>query len=135
MPLRDLKFLHMGLYFSPSTIVLAHRVYHRRGLSAPDNLTWQQALSFAQQPAGIVPEDDAARQLVSVLHEEDPNSEFGPKHNCELCVQATQQVSVDAESRANAILSNLMSSLREVCWMSWLTPKHLGYTSYQLRAR
>ncbi|KAF8599942.1 hypothetical protein BDV93DRAFT_559928 [Ceratobasidium sp. AG-I] len=134
VPLRYLKLLYMGLYFSPSTIVLAHRVYHRRNLSSPDNLTWQQAMSFVQQPAGILPVDATIPQMISILHEEDPESEFSSKYNCDLCVQATSQISADAETRANAILSNLLPSLREVGWMSWLTPKHLGFRIYQLRA-
>ncbi|KAF8599677.1 hypothetical protein BDV93DRAFT_295290 [Ceratobasidium sp. AG-I] len=139
VPLKNLQSLRMGLYFAPSSIVLAHRVYHRRGLPAPEIIEWQQAIPLVELPAESEPEEQQPRdpattaQLISLLHQPDPDTEFGPEHNCTLCTELTSQISEDAERRANAILANLVPSLSQIQWMAWLTPKHLGVHTYTLK--
>lgn len=133
----------MGLYFTPSSIVLAHRLYHRRGRPAPETIEWQQAIPLAEapsEPAVVEQEQEpevrapaTTAQLISLLHQPDPETEFGPGHNCALCTRLTSQISEDAEKRANAILVNLVPSLSQIQWMAWLTPKHLGVHTYTLK--
>ncbi|KAF8599676.1 hypothetical protein BDV93DRAFT_295031 [Ceratobasidium sp. AG-I] len=147
-PLKNIRSLRMGLYFVPSSIVLAHRLYHRRGLPAPEAIEWQQAIPLAEtqqiietieagaaEPGQATQTHDPATtaQLISLLHQPDPETEFGPEHNCALCTESTSQISEDAERRANAILTNLVPSLSQIQWMAWLTPKHLGVHTYTLK--
>ncbi|KAF8599671.1 hypothetical protein BDV93DRAFT_609111 [Ceratobasidium sp. AG-I] len=141
-PLKNIRSLRMGLYFVPSSIVLAHRLYHRRGLPAPEVIEWQQAIPLAEsvesaeieleqalQPRGSA----TTAQLITLLHQPDHEIEFGPEHNCALCMEVTSQITEDAERRANAILANLVPSLIQVQWMAWLTPGHLGVHTYTLK--
>ncbi|KAG8702943.1 hypothetical protein FRC08_003156 [Ceratobasidium sp. 394] len=117
-PLRSLKSLRLGLYLIPSTTVLAHRLYHRRNLPAPDVIEWQQAILQAQLP-DLVPdiqvEPATTNQLISLLHDPDP-----------------KKINTNAETSANAILKESLPSLEKVQWMNWLSPGHLGLDSYTL---
>ncbi|KAG9100621.1 hypothetical protein FS749_014030 [Ceratobasidium sp. UAMH 11750] len=134
-PLHSLKSLRLGLYLIPSTTVLAHRVYHRRNLPAPAVVEWQQALPQAQLPvpeAGAQPQPATTEQLISLLHESDPEDEFNPGRICAMCLAAVDQVGRSAEASANAILKELVPSLEKIQWMSWLSPGHLGWTTYSL---
>jgi hypothetical protein len=133
-PLRSLQTLRIGLYLIPSTIILAHRLYHRRGLTAPEVIEWQQAIPLAQIPTPA--HDEAVEpatidQLISLLHERDPETEFG-EHICAMCVEEMEWITKDAETHANAILSELLPSLTKIQWMGWLTAGHLGVNSYNL---
>jgi len=132
-PLRSLKTLRVGLYLIPSTTILAHRLYHRRGRPAPHTIDWQQAIPLAQVPAPVADLEPATiDQLVSLLHERDPETEFGEQHICTMCTEAIEQTTKDAEIHANLILSEVLPSLVKIQWMGWLTVGHLGVNSYNL---
>jgi hypothetical protein len=128
----------MGLYLVPSETVLAHRLYHRRGLLAPGAIDWQQAIPWAELPVDTPLEaiqPATTDQLSSVLydHDHDQDSEFGLQENCAMCVETTSQISRETETRANAILSEFLPSLTIIQWMGWLTPGHLGVNSYDMQ--
>ncbi|KAG8682885.1 hypothetical protein FRC11_014231 [Ceratobasidium sp. 423] len=135
-PLRHLRSLRVGLYFVPSNIVLAHKLYHRRGLPAPVVINWQTAIPLAELPTNpflqeLPPNVEPATtaQLVSLLHrrDEDSREEF----ICPECVEITGASSREAENSANSILCGYLPKLTSVEWMGWLTHGHLGVNSYQ----
>lgn len=131
--LKELKSLRMGLYFVSSDIVLAHRLYHRRGLPAPEPMLWLEATPLAETEMPGSPEQATTSRRISLLHQPDPETEFGPGHNCALCTELTSQITEDSERSANAILSKLVPSLSQVQRMRWLSPKHLGVGTYTLK--
>ncbi|KAG8747194.1 hypothetical protein FRC11_012431, partial [Ceratobasidium sp. 423] len=111
VPLKHLRSLRVGLYFVPSDIVLAHRLYHRRGLAAPVTIDWQSAIPLAlagfpgdpflqELPPHVEPA--SATQLVSLLHrrDEEPNMEF----SCPQCNEITNTTGGELEKSANLIL-------------------------------
>ncbi|CUA76031.1 hypothetical protein RSOLAG22IIIB_02038 [Rhizoctonia solani] len=135
-PLKHLRSLRIGLYFVPSDIVLAHRLYHRRGLPAPENIHWQSAIPLAElAPTPFTPElpphvePATTGQLVSLLHH--PDEESYTEFNCSRCVEITDATSVEAEKSASSILHEYIPTLLKVEWMGWLTPRHLGVHSYR----
>ncbi|KAG9124454.1 hypothetical protein FRC07_011581 [Ceratobasidium sp. 392] len=139
-PLQYLQSLRLGLYLIPSTTILAHRLYHRRNMAAPELIEWQHAIPPAILPDGAITDDMAllnlppatTDQLSLILYETDPIEEFGSDYMCELCVESVSQTGCDAETRANAILKNLLPSLTSMQWMAWLSPDHTGVNSYEL---
>lgn len=126
----------MGLYLVPPDIVLAHRLYHRRGRPAPAIINWQTAISLSELPLDpFIGEPEHVEpattdQLVSVLHQ--PDSEPNEPFDCLKCVETTAEVSRSAEMSANTILQSHVPSLTKVQWMGWLTPEHLGIHSFEL---
>ncbi|KAG8718350.1 hypothetical protein FRC08_005443 [Ceratobasidium sp. 394] len=139
-PLQCLRSLRLGLYLIPSTTILAHRLYHKRNVAAPEHIEWQHAIPLASLPADVVL-DDAAQlnltpastdQLSSILYQTDPREEFGPESTCGFCVESLSQIGDDAETRANAILKNLLPNLTSVQWMAWFSPDHLGVNVHEL---
>ncbi|CAE7146234.1 unnamed protein product [Rhizoctonia solani] len=139
-PLKHLRLLRIGLYFVPSDIVLAHRLYHRRGLAAPEIIDWQSAIPLAELPADpplqeLPPHVEPATitQLVSLFHrlDEESHTEF----KCSRCTETTDTDSRDAEMSASSILHEYIPTLSSVEWMGWLTPRHLGIRSYQFSPR
>ncbi|CAE6456203.1 unnamed protein product [Rhizoctonia solani] len=135
-PLKHLRSLRVGLYFVPSNIVLAHRLYHRRGLPAPETIHWQSAIPLAELPANPMPQElppniDLATttQLVSLLHrcDEESNTEF----KCMRCFETTDTAGKEAEKSASSILRECVPTLLSIEWMGWLTPCHLGTNSYR----
>ncbi|QRV89410.1 hypothetical protein RhiJN_17428 [Ceratobasidium sp. AG-Ba] len=133
LPLRSLKHLRLGLYLIPSTTVLAHRLYHRRGITAPAILEWQQPLALIAPGApGVAAQPMTRAELISLLHEPDPESEFGSERMCTMCLSTTDEDSRRVEREANLILKGLLPSLETIQWMSWFTPGHLGFNSYLL---
>ncbi|KAG9081829.1 hypothetical protein FS749_007356 [Ceratobasidium sp. UAMH 11750] len=132
--LRSLTSLRLGLYLIPSTTVLAHRLYHRHNIPAPPVIQWQQEFLFTQLSA-LAPdaaEPPTIEALISVLHEPDPESEFGPRGTCTRCFEAANGIGRNAEASANAILKGLLPSLEKIQWMNWFSPGHLGFSSYTL---
>ncbi|KEP53903.1 hypothetical protein V565_024990 [Rhizoctonia solani 123E] len=138
-PLRSLKTLEVGIYLIPTSVVLAHRIYHAHELSAPEDINWQLAISLARNapgdlgsevlPAGLEPA--SADELVDILHQPTPESDFNPE-SCLFCRSEFLQASVDAELSATQTLKNLLPSLNEVQWQGWFTPNHLGVSAYSL---
>jgi hypothetical protein len=134
-PLKQLRLLRVGLYFVPSDIVLAHRLYHQRGLSAPATIHWQSAIPLAeratnpplQEPAHAEPATPV--QLVSLLHRRDEDSHTA--FECSKCVEITDASGRGAENSANSILRVYLPKIVCVEWMGWLTPGHLGTHSYR----
>ncbi|QRV74713.1 hypothetical protein RhiJN_02728 [Ceratobasidium sp. AG-Ba] len=128
-PLRFLRSLRLGLYLIPSTTVLSHRLYHRRNLPAPPSIDWHHVI-----PQTTPPQGGAARgqteQLVSLLHQQDPESEFGPRAICDMCIEAVDRVGRKAEEGASAIIQELIPSLEKVQWMNWLSSGHIGLSNY-----
>lgn len=126
----------MGLYLVPSSTVLSHRLYHRRGRTAPESIDWRTAIPASEMPTNpftAQPEHvDFATidQLVSVLHQQDsdPDAAF----DCPQCVETTTEITKVAETSASAILHSHVPSLTKVQWMGWLTPDHLGFHSFEL---
>ncbi|QRV89403.1 hypothetical protein RhiJN_17421 [Ceratobasidium sp. AG-Ba] len=120
-PLQSLQVLALGLYLVPSTTILAHRLYHRRSMVAPEVIVWQQAIALAEIFHGVIPDEaDLAQipaasvnQLISVLHEPDPLEEFGQEGNCSLCIDAVLDVGHDAEARASVILKSQLPCLTQ----------------------
>ncbi|KAG8784454.1 hypothetical protein FRC12_018674, partial [Ceratobasidium sp. 428] len=139
-PLQSLRALRLGLYLMPSTTILAHRVYHRRNLNAPGVVQWQHAVALGGLPNNIVLDNAdiadlppvSTNELSSILYQADPYEEFVLGHMCISCTESTSQIGHDAETRANAILKNLLPNLTCVEWMSWLSPNHLGVNTYKL---
>ncbi|QRV89404.1 hypothetical protein RhiJN_17422 [Ceratobasidium sp. AG-Ba] len=139
-PLQSLQTLALGLYLIPSTTILAHRLYHRRGIVAPEAIVWQQAIPLAGilddtpvhevDPAGVPPA--SVGQLASVLQQLDPSQEFGSEGNCSLCVDSVSQIGYDAEARASVILKSRLPNLICVQWMAWLSPGHLGLNEHNV---
>ncbi|KAJ1307455.1 hypothetical protein OPQ81_001555 [Rhizoctonia solani] len=135
-PLKHLRSLRVGLYFVPSDIVLAHRLYHRRGLPAPETIHWQSAIPLAELPASpfpqaLPPHVDLATttQLVSLLHSQDEDSHL--EFKCPQCIEITDISGREAEMSASSILRAYLPTLTSVEWMGWLTPQHLGVHSYR----
>jgi hypothetical protein len=119
----------MGLYLSPSEIVLAHRLYHRHGLPAPDTIDWETAIPLSELPENPLVEHGNIEpatidQLVQVLHQQDSKPEEA--FDCHRCIETTAQITSAAEASANDILYKLVPSLVRISWMGWLTPGHLG---------
>lgn len=135
-PLKNLRSLRMGLYLVPAHIILAHRLYHKRGRTAPAIINWQTAIPLSELPLDpFIGEPEHVEpattdQLVSVLHQHD--SERNEPFDCPQCVEATAEVSRSAEMSANTILQSHIPSLTKVEWMGWLTPGHLGMHSFEL---
>lgn len=126
---KKLESLRLGVYFIPSIIVLAHRAYHVRGINAPPQLTWQQAVTdLFNLPQTEPPQQPESSRLVSLYHQA-PEAKFGPD-TCSFCRDLALQESEAAERAANSILKNLVPSLQRIGWMSWFTPSHLGVSSY-----
>ncbi|KAG8758345.1 hypothetical protein FRC11_003836 [Ceratobasidium sp. 423] len=135
-PLRHLRSLRVGLYFVPSNIVLAHKLYHRRGLPAPAVINWQTAIPLAELPTDpplqeLPPHVEPATttQLVALLHRRDEESRA--EFKCSRCIELTSPGGREAENSANSILRGYLPKLTNVEWMGWLTPGHLGVHSYQ----
>ncbi|KAF8688991.1 hypothetical protein RHS03_09217, partial [Rhizoctonia solani] len=134
-PLKHLRSLRVGLYFVPSDIVLAHRLYHRRGVPAPATIHWQSAIPLAESPSDPLhespphPEPATTAQLVSLLHRRDEGSHT--EFRCPMCAEITSASGSEAEKNANSILRGYLSKLAFVEWMGWLTPGHLGVHSYR----
>ncbi|CAE6411078.1 unnamed protein product [Rhizoctonia solani] len=126
-PLKHLRLIRVGLYFVPSDIVLAHRLYHRRGLSAPATIRWQSAIPLAELTPN--PEPATTAQLVSLLHRRDEESQT--EFKCLMCADITDTSGSEAEKIANSILHEYLPKLACVEWMGWLTPGHLGVHSYR----
>ncbi|KAG8705681.1 hypothetical protein FRC11_008859 [Ceratobasidium sp. 423] len=136
VPLKHLRSLRVGLYFVPSDIVLAHRLYHRRGLAAPATIDWQSAIPLAELPADpflqeLPPhvEPASTTQLVSLLHRRDDESHV--EFKCPMCIETTDSSGREAENSANSILRGYLPTLAAIEWMGWLTPGHLGVHSYR----
>ncbi|CAE6394667.1 unnamed protein product [Rhizoctonia solani] len=133
-PLRHLRSLQVGLYFVPPDIVLAHRLYHRRGLPAPETIQWQTAIPLAELPTDPAPqlpphvEPATTTQLVELLHRCDEESQV--EFKCHRCIEITGANGREAEQTANAILREYLPTLVSIEWMGWLTPQHLGTNSY-----
>lgn len=126
---KKLESLRLGVYFIPSIIVLAHRAFHVRGMQAPLQLTWQQALTdLLNLSQTEPPQEPQSSQLVALYHQA-PEAKFGPD-TCSFCRDLALEESGAAEHAANAILKNLVPSLRTIEWMSWFTPSHLGVSSH-----
>ncbi|KAB5589676.1 hypothetical protein CTheo_6877 [Ceratobasidium theobromae] len=135
-PLKNLRSLRMGLYLSPSNIVLGHKLYHRRGIAAPETIVWQTAIPLSELPRNPFTQDvhphlehATTEHLVSILHR--PDSEPNTAFDCPWCMEATADISKAAETAANAILRQHVPSLSKIQWMGWLTPGHLGVNSYE----
>ncbi|KAG8723924.1 hypothetical protein FRC09_001189, partial [Ceratobasidium sp. 395] len=139
-PLQSLQSLRLGLYLIPSTTILAHRVYHRRNMTSPEIIQWQHAVALAGLSDNVVLNDAeiadlpsaSTNQLSSVIYQADPYEEFGLERTCESCTESISQIGRDAETRANAILKNLLPNLTSVEWMAWLSPNHLGVNAHRL---
>ncbi|KAG8770400.1 hypothetical protein FRC12_004288 [Ceratobasidium sp. 428] len=139
-PLQSLQHLRLGLYLIPSTTVLAHRVYHRRNMTAPEVIEWQNAITAATLPDGAILDDadiaslprPSTDQLSSILYQADPYEEFEVERMCERCVESLSQIGHHAETGANNILKQLLPNLVRVEWMAWLSPNHLGVNVYDL---
>ncbi|KAJ1307457.1 hypothetical protein OPQ81_001557 [Rhizoctonia solani] len=135
-PLRHLKSLEVGIYLIPTSVVLAHRIYHAHELRAPHVINWQQAITLAinapdalvgeGMPPGL--ESASADELVDLLHQRNPAPGF-TEESCQFCRLDFLQASIDAEFSATNVLKNLLPSLREVQWQGWFTPNHLGISS------
>ncbi|KAG9082807.1 hypothetical protein FRC06_004845 [Ceratobasidium sp. 370] len=135
VPLHSLTSIRLGLYLVPSTTVLVHRLYHRRNMPVPPVVEWQQAFLLAQLSVLAVntpAELPTTEQIISFLHEPDPETEFGPGGMCTICFDTVSEVGRSAEASANAILKGLVPSLEKIQWMDWFTPGHLGLSSYTL---
>lgn len=135
-PLKHLRSLRVGLYFAPSDIVLAHRLYHRRGLPAPETIHWQSAIPLAELPANTLLQElpphiepATTTQLVSLLHH--PDEESYTEFKCSRCAEITYTASKEAEKSASSILHEYIPTLLSVEWMGWLTPRRLGIHSYR----
>ncbi|KAF8688990.1 hypothetical protein RHS03_09216, partial [Rhizoctonia solani] len=135
-PLKRLKTLQVGIYLIPTSVVLAHRIYHAQEIPAPNDFNWQQAITLARHapaalagqamPPGLEPA--TADDLIDLLHK--PNSEPGfSRQSCRFCELEFSQANIDAESNATRTLKVLLPSLAEVQWQSWFTPNHLGVSS------
>ncbi|KAG9124453.1 hypothetical protein FRC07_011580 [Ceratobasidium sp. 392] len=139
--LQSLRSSRLGLYLIPSTTILAHKLYHRRNVVAPELIEWQHAITSAALLDGGILGHDATLpnpppvttdQPSSILYEADPVEEFGSEHMCELCVESVSQIGYDAETGANAILRELPPNLTNAEWMAWLSPGHIGVNTYEL---
>ncbi|KAG9096008.1 hypothetical protein FRC06_009177, partial [Ceratobasidium sp. 370] len=116
------------VYFMPSTVVLAHRVYHTRGLAEPAQLDWQRAMSDLHGlPIPEPPQRLDSAQLVAFYHQV-AEQEFGPE-TCNFCHESFQP-SRQAERGANAVIKELLPSLQTIEWMDWFSPSHLGVSSH-----
>ncbi|KAL5637746.1 hypothetical protein ACGC1H_002117 [Rhizoctonia solani] len=134
--LKHLRSLQVGLYFVPPDIVLAHRLYHRRGLPAPEMIHWQSAIPLAELPTNpllqeLPPHVEPATtaQLVELLHRRDEESQI--EFKCQRCIEIVGASGNEAEQTANSILCEYIPTLVSVEWMGWLTPQHLGTNSSQ----
>ncbi|KAH7308253.1 hypothetical protein B0J17DRAFT_634505 [Rhizoctonia solani] len=140
-PLRGLKTLQVGIYLIPTSVVLAHRIYHAHKISAPDVIIWQQAIPLARSGSAallsnVLPpalELASTHDLVDVLHQPNPEPNFN-RESCAFCRANFLQASVDAELSATSILKSLLPSLREVQWQGWFTPNHQGISSHSCNA-
>ncbi|QRV89409.1 hypothetical protein RhiJN_17427 [Ceratobasidium sp. AG-Ba] len=130
-PLQFLRSLRLGLYLIPSTTVLSHRLFHRRNLPAPPSIDWHQVIPQITPPQG-----GAARgqteQLVSLLHQQDPESEFGPRAICDMCIEAVDRVGRKAEEGASAIIQELVPSLEKSDDSRAVQPNHDTYPNFRL---
>ncbi|QRV89400.1 hypothetical protein RhiJN_17418 [Ceratobasidium sp. AG-Ba] len=133
-PLKRLKILQMGVYLVPSSAVLAHRLYHTRGLPAPAIIDWQQAIPLAQQPLNIHPvnpvqvEPATTSALIDLLHQ--PDLDFDASQPmCSLCLAEFSEANWSAETAAASILKEVVPSLETIQWMNWFSPRHLGLSS------
>lgn len=116
----------------PSSVVLAHRFYHVRGLPAPDVIDWQQAVGLVlgeQTNDATPPRPVQTSELVSFLHT-NCEQDFGPE-SCKFCWDQLYQPMQDAEKSANQILKGVVPSLEYVEWMNWFTPRHLGFSRHR----
>ncbi|QRV74698.1 hypothetical protein RhiJN_02713 [Ceratobasidium sp. AG-Ba] len=130
-PLTNLRKLQMGVYLIPSSVVLAHRLYHTRGVSAPHVIEWQLAIPLAQQPLNMQPENPAQVEpattsaLVDLLHR--PDNDFDASQpTCKLCLVEFSDTNRSAEAAATSILKEALPSLETVQWMNWFSSRHLG---------
>ncbi|CAE6502079.1 unnamed protein product [Rhizoctonia solani] len=136
-PLRRLETLEVGIYLIPTSVVLAHRIYHAHKLPAPDVINWQLAISLAKNapdglandvlPAGLEPA--SVDELIDMLHQPNPETDFN-QESCSFCRSEFLQASLDAELSATQTLKSLLPSLSEVQWQGWFTPNHLGDTRF-----
>ncbi|KAG8701407.1 hypothetical protein FRC08_004094 [Ceratobasidium sp. 394] len=135
-PLRHLNHLRMGIYLISSSIVLAHRLYHARGLAAPADIDWQVAIPLAQQPPGDLADGEplqiepaTTEDLIDLLHRSDSGFELD-QPNCNLCTSQFLDANLAAEAAANRMITELVPSLSSIQWMGWFTRNHLGVNSY-----
>ncbi|KAG9080528.1 hypothetical protein FS749_007987 [Ceratobasidium sp. UAMH 11750] len=122
-PLRKLEALRLGVYLTPSNIVLAHRAFHSQNLPAPAVIDWQQVIPpvDGDAAAGHTPQ---VRNLVSLLHQ--PAETDFSVDSCIFCREQSYAATKAAEQNANDILKAVIPSLQRVDWMSWFSPRHLG---------
>ncbi|KAH7341845.1 hypothetical protein B0J17DRAFT_765850 [Rhizoctonia solani] len=138
-PLHRLKTLEVGIYLIPTSVVLAHRLYHVKKLPAPHVINWQLAIALAKHsPAAlageVIPpglEPASTDELVELLHRPKPETNFD-QESCQFCRSEFLQASIDAELNATSTLKHLLPSLSEVEWQGWFTPNHLGVSSRSL---
>ncbi|KAG8708750.1 hypothetical protein FRC09_001062, partial [Ceratobasidium sp. 395] len=125
-PLHNLEVLRLGVYLTPSNIVLAHRAFHSRNLPGPDVIDWQQALAPLVDNHVAAPLNGTQVQhLVLLLHQRpDPKKKFSADA-CQFCREQFYTATMTAEESASAILKTVVPSLHRIDWMSWFTPQHL----------
>ncbi|KAG8712419.1 hypothetical protein FRC11_000190 [Ceratobasidium sp. 423] len=129
--LARLKHLRLGVYFAPSTVVLAHRAYHVRKEAAPAPINWQQALTDAAGHHNLNGPPDAS-QLIEIYHNASvTETNFGPD-SCSFCRDAFYDQSKGFESSASSVMKTIIPSLEKVEWMDWFTPAHLGVSRYDV---
>lgn len=129
-PLQHLTALRLGIYFMPSTAVLAHRVFHAQNLPAPPTIYWRHALAALphadqnleqfQNPQAQLPQ---VSDLISLLHRP-PELQV-----CGLCWEESFAGMQLTEESANRVLKKLVPGLQCIEWMDWFTPSHLGVSS------
>ncbi|CAE6510449.1 unnamed protein product [Rhizoctonia solani] len=129
--LTRLKHLRLGVYFAPSTTVLAHRAYHVRKEAAPVPINWQHALTDAAGHHNVDGPPDAS-QLIEFYHNAPvTETNFGPD-SCSFCRGAFYDQSKNFESSASSVMKTIIPSLEKVEWMDWFTPSHLGVSRYDV---
>jgi hypothetical protein len=115
----------------PSSVVLAHRVFHSQDRAAPDVINWQQAVPLAnahQHDGPLTPQDAQVDDLVSLLHQ--PPDENFSLESCRFCREQSYPETQAAEQSAKGILKEVIPSLTRVEWMNWFTPRHLGVSTH-----
>ncbi|QRV89394.1 hypothetical protein RhiJN_17412 [Ceratobasidium sp. AG-Ba] len=136
-PLHKLTAISLGVYLTPSDIVLVHRVFHSRNLAVPNEIGWQQALQMVAGHQAGDNEDQQnlqrVRDLVSLLHTPPQPEENFSRDACRFCYDHSYELTKRAEDSANAILKQLIPSLEKTEWMSWFTPNHLGVSTHMYR--
>ncbi|KAJ1307463.1 hypothetical protein OPQ81_001563 [Rhizoctonia solani] len=126
-PLRNLKTIRLGIYLVPSTTVLVHRLFHARNLPVPPIINWQTELAPVPNPnqngQDPQPQPQIAQisDLVALLHQA-PEKEI-----CRQCWQDFSAGTQSAEISATHILKEILPSLKQVEWMDWFSPFHLGF--------